>query len=383
MAVPVLLVSTATRWYGTARTPRALSKAGFDVTLLTPRKSLAETSRFVNRVAYLPDHATPLEWIHAVAATVRAVSPRQMMPCDDVSFRLLAMLALSPPPQMQPRLQQELAGLVRASLGEPAHYRTSVDKTLIYAAAERAGVRVPEYVVIASVEDTLGFADRHGYPLVVKRPYTTAGDGVRIVENEGALRDAVSILGAPNVDDLEPDASRRLVVQRYIAGGLCYQNVAAWQGRYLAGYAGDRLEAHGGPMTPGTVVRYHDAPPLREFSIQLVEAFGMTGLFTSEYMIERSTKRAYLLAINRRISPATHFGSTMNVDLCAALHAAMRGSPSPTRTGLDAGEEHVFVQFPAEWLRDPRSRWLREHPVDMPWDDPELLDAMLALRREQ
>src|SRR4051794_36905126 len=35
-AIPVLLVSTATRWYGTARTPRALAKAGFEVTLLTP-----------------------------------------------------------------------------------------------------------------------------------------------------------------------------------------------------------------------------------------------------------------------------------------------------------------------------------------------------------
>jgi len=383
MAVPVLLVSTATRWYGTARTPRALSKAGFDVTLLTPRKSLAETSRFVNRVAYLPDHVTPLEWIHAVAATVRAVSPRQMMPCDDVSFRLLAMLAQSPPPQMQPRLQQELAGLVRASLGEPAHYRTSVDKTLIYAAAERAGVRVPEHVVIATVEDSLGFADRHGYPLVVKRPYTTAGDGVRIVENEGALRDAVSILGAPNVDDLEPDASRRLVVQRYIAGGLCYQNVAAWQGRYLAGYAGDRLEAHGGPMTPGTVVRYHDAPPLREFSIQLVEAFGMTGLFTSEYIIEKETGLPYLIEINRRISPGTHFGAVMNVDLCAALHAAMHDGISPSRSRLDEGEERIFVQFPAEWLRNPQSPWLRRHPVDVPWDDPELLDAMLALRNER
>src|SRR5689334_23180989 len=383
MAVPVLLVSTATRWYGTARTPRALSKAGFDVTLLTPRNSLAETSRFVNRVAYLPDHATPLEWIHAVAATVRAVSPRQMMPCDDVSFRLLAMLALSPPPQMQPRLQQELAGLVRASLGEPAHYRTSVDKTLIYAAAERAGVRVPEYVVIASVEDTLGFADRHGYPLVVKRPYTTAGDGVRIVENEAALRDAVSTLGAPNVDDLEPDASRRLVVQRHIAGSLCYQNVAAWEGRYLAGYAGDRLEAHGGPMTPGTVVRYHDSPPLREFSIQLVEAFGMTGLFTSEYIIEKATGLPYLIEINRRISPGTHFGAVMNVDLCAALHAAMHDGASPSRTRLDEGEERIFVQFPAEWLRNPQSPWLRRHPVDVPWDDPELLDAMLALRNER
>ena len=383
MAVPVLLVSTATRWYGTARTPRALSKAGFDVTLLTPQKSLAETSRFVSRVAYLPDHATPLEWIHAVAATVRAVSPRQMMPCDDVSFRLLAMLALSPPPQMQPRLQAELADLVRRSLGDAEYYRASVDKTLIYAAAARAGVRVPDHVVIASVDDALGFADRHGYPLVVKRPYTTAGDGVRIVDNEAALRDAVSILAAPNVDDLEPDASRRLVVQRYIAGSICYQNVAAWQGRYLAGYAGDRLEAHGGPMTPGTVVRYRDSPPLREFSIKLVEAFGMTGLFTSEYIIEKATGLPYLIEINRRISPGTHFGAVMNVDLCAALYAAMHDGISPSRSRLDTGEERIFVQFPAEWLRNPQSAWLRRHPVDVPWDDPELLDAMLALRNER
>jgi len=237
--------------------------------------------------------------------------------------------------------------------------------------------------VIATVEDTLGFADRHGYPLVVKRPYSTAGDGVRIVENEAALRDAVSTLGAPNVDDLEPDASRRLVVQRHIAGSLCYQNVAAWEGRYLAGYAGDRLEAHGGPMTPGTVVRYHDSPPLREFSIQLVEAFGMTGLFTSEYIIEKETGLPYLIEINRRISPGTHFGAVMNVDLCAALHAAMHDGVSPSRTRLDEGEERIFVQFPAEWLRNPQSPWLRRHPVDVPWDDPELLDAMLALRNER
>ena len=49
-AVPILLVSTATRWYGTARTPRALAKAGFEVTLLAPRNSLAESSRFVARM---------------------------------------------------------------------------------------------------------------------------------------------------------------------------------------------------------------------------------------------------------------------------------------------------------------------------------------------
>jgi hypothetical protein len=68
--------------------------------------------------------------------------------------------------------------------------------------------------------------------------------------------------------------------------------------------------------------------------------------------------------------------------MAAALHAALHDPPSPTGAGLDAGEERIFVQFPGEWLRDPASPWLRKYPVDMPWDDPELLEAMLALRNE-
>ena len=190
------------------------------------------------------------------------------------------------------------------------------------------------------------------------------------------------MLTAPKLDDLEPDASRRMLIQKHIEGHICYQNVAAWQGRMLAGYAGDRLQSHGGPMAPGTVVRYHEAPELRDFSERLVRAFGITGLFTSEYVIDQATGLPYLLEINRRISPGTHYGAVMNVDLCAALHAAMHDVPMATRGALDAGEERVFVQFPAEWLRDPASRWLRQYPADIPWDDPELLEAMLALRRE-
>ena len=380
-AARVLLVSTATRAYGTARIPRALAKAGFEVTLLTPRNALAEASRFVTRVAYLADRTTPLAWIHAVAATVRAVSPAQIMPCDDMSFRLLAMLAVSPPPQMQPALQAELAALVRASLGDPLFYRASVDKTLLPAAAARVDVVVPASSVVDSKETAIDFAAAHGYPVVVKRPFTTAGEGVRIVTNASELAAAIGDLATPKLDDLEPDASRRVLVQKHIDGHICYENVAAWQGRTLAGYGGDALQTHGNVMAPGTVIRFRHAPELLAFSERLVQAFGMNGLFTSEYVIERTTGQPYLIEIHRRISPSTHFGSVMNVDLCAALRAAMHGQPLPTRAGLDPNEEHIFVPFPAEWLRDARSRWLRDHPVDVPWDDPELLEAMLALRR--
>ena len=53
-----------------------LAVAGFDVSLLAPKDSLAEKSRFVARVAHLHDDTTPMQWVHAFAATVQATSPR-------------------------------------------------------------------------------------------------------------------------------------------------------------------------------------------------------------------------------------------------------------------------------------------------------------------
>jgi len=300
--------------------PRSLAKAGFEVTLLTPRNSLAERSRFVSRVAYLADETTPLQWIHAFAATVKAISPALVMPCDDISFRLLAMLVLSPPPQLQPLLQETLARLIRTSLGDPAHYRTTVDKTRLSSAAAQAGGRVPPHAVIAGPDDASAFASAHGYPVVIKRPFMASGVGVRIVADADELPGAVATLAAPMPDDLEPDASRRLLIQKHIDGHICHQHVAVWQGRMLAGYASDRLRADGGSRAPGTVVRYRNADELREFSERLVGAFGMTGLFAGEYLIERETGLPYLAEI-RRIGAATHYGTVMNVDLCAALHA--------------------------------------------------------------
>jgi hypothetical protein len=98
--------------------------------------------------------------------------------------------------------------------------------------------------------------------------------------------------------------------------------------------------------------------------------------------VHEHTGEPYLLEINRRITPGTHRGSGIGLDLCAALHAAMRGTASPSRTDLDEGEEAIIAHFPQEWLRDPESPYLRAYPVDVPWDEPELIEAMLALRNE-
>jgi hypothetical protein len=60
-----LLVATATRWFGAARSPRALSRAGFDVSVLVPRGALAAASGYLTGIGYVPDNASALEWFDA------------------------------------------------------------------------------------------------------------------------------------------------------------------------------------------------------------------------------------------------------------------------------------------------------------------------------
>ena len=72
MITPTLLVATATQWFGTARIPRSLTRAGFEVSLLAPRDTLAEKSRFIARTRHLPDNATLRQWVDTFAESVKA-----------------------------------------------------------------------------------------------------------------------------------------------------------------------------------------------------------------------------------------------------------------------------------------------------------------------
>jgi hypothetical protein len=380
MSIPVLLVSTATRWYGTARIPRALSLAGFDVALLTPRNSLAEKSGYVGRIAFLEDRSTPMAWMVAFSAMVSAVSPRIVIPCDDMAFRLLGMLATDPPQNLRPDAHLGLAALIRDSLGEPALFDASVNKTRLPAAIEPLGVRMPPWVLAETPAEGRDFAARHGYPIVVKRNYSFAGNGVAICRDQAAVERAFVELRRP--DGIAPTTVGPLLLQAHIDGPTAYYPMATWRGELLAGWCAERLVGNPEPKGPATVVRNFRSDEIRGFATAVARAFAMSGLSSLECTLERDTGKAYLIEINRRVTPGMHCSTTLNVDFCGALRAAMQGEPLPSRRDLDPGEEISLCRFPGEWLRDPQSKWLRNLPVDVPWEEPDLVAALLALRHE-
>src|SRR5204863_8660165 len=105
------------------------------------------------------------------------------------------------------------------------------------------------------------------------------------------------------------------------------------------------------------------------YSAQLIEAFGITGFAGIEYIMADDGE-PLLLEINRRVTPGAAGGAIVGIDLCAALHATLSGAPSDVPRDLAPGDERIVARFPQEWLRDPSSEWLRDFPVDAPWDEP-------------
>jgi predicted ATP-grasp superfamily ATP-dependent carboligase len=378
----VLMVSTASRWLGTARMPRSLARAGFEVALLAPRGSLALHSRFVSRSSVLPDEATPMQWLVALIAMINDVAPRIVVPCDEVAIRLLFEIVRNPPRDLQGERGMLVKRLVQQSLGDPEFYETSIDKTLLPPAAQALGVAVPRYEVVDSVDNAAHATADLGFPVVLKRRYGFASQGVAIVRRPDELPVAAQRLLQPMQLDLGVQRSPVLLVQAFVDGPMLSQTMVAWQGNPLAGFARERAVIFTPDKGASAVVRVRKCPEIRDPTERLCRAFGMSGFFSVQYIRPTDGSPPVLLEINRRIVTFMHTDEFGGVDLCGALYQRLAGVPQTVPVDMPDDTDRHIASFPREWLRDPESTWLQKHPSDIPWDDPGVFEAMVALRHE-
>jgi hypothetical protein len=379
MNEPLLLVSTASQWLGPARMARALAKAGCAVSLLAPRDSLAAKSRYITRQHVLPGDAIPMEWLQSLIAAVDESAAGLVVPCDEMAVRLLFALVLEPPPDLPSATHSRMETLITASLGDPAFYQTSIDKTLLPPAAEALGIRVPPYVLADGIDEAIASAATLGYPLVLKRRFGFAGEGVAIVTDPDHLVREASQLLSPDQLDLGQQHPQQLLAQAFIRGEYHSQAAATWRGSLLASFAWVRQIATLACKGQTSVLRFIHPAETGTATATLCAAFGLSGFCNTQFVVGENGD-AYLLEINRRIVTHMHMGERVGADLGIAMARQLRGLPPEPRTERAWAKEPSVAIFPRELFRDPSSRWLRDCPSDVPWDEPELIKAMMAMR---
>jgi hypothetical protein len=169
-------------------------------------------------------------------------------------------------------------------------------------------------------------------------------------------------------------------IQRFIEGRAANRAVACWQGRTLAGISALALQSQG-DTGPATVVRIVENAQMTESARRLVESLGLSGLCGFDFVIERDSGVAWLIEVNPRATPVCHLALGSAQDLPVALLNRLDGVQRAARSRVIPGAE--IALFPGEWLRDPRSPFLRDAFHDVPWSEMALVRECVATPWEE
>jgi hypothetical protein len=360
-----------------ARMPRELKRAGFDVSLLAPRDSLAAHTAFADRIGHFPEGVTLHQWVQALIGAMNAATPALILPGDEVTLRTLMRLVLEPPHGLLPQTREHIGSAMRGSLGDAATWIDSIDKSRLFDVARRAGVAVAEGGVADSGDAAVAIAQSLGYPVIVRPSIGSGGQGTARCDSDAGVRSALH--AAQRMDSSMPGVSVRYVVQRFVDGRIVNRASVAWNGDEITGITRGRLQTHSGPFGPASVVEFVGAPAVRDAMRRLCRVLNLHGLVGGQFMLDPRTGSPLLIEMHRRMLPATHSGAMVGVDLARALAGALAGRDWDGPTDLPEGPGPRLALIPQELCRDPDSPWLRTLPADAPWDDPRLFAAMLRL----
>jgi ATP-grasp domain len=114
---------------------------------------------------------------------------------------------------------------------------------------------------------------------------------------------------------------------------------------------------------------------------RVVAALGLSGMIGFDFMIEAASGDAYLIEMNPRNTPICAVRLGPGRDLAEALVARL--ALRPVRERPPRTERDIVVFFPDTWREDPANHFLHSGYHDVPWEQPELVRALMQPERRE
>lgn len=326
--------------------------------------------------------------IDSLGKAIEATEPDLIVPCDDrVVEHLHELYARS----KTSRPSEKICSAIERSLGEPARYSFTVNRSKLLHLAGQIGIRVPETRAIRAPDELRGWLKEHGLPAVLKLDGTWGGSGVRIVhswqEAEEAFHDLTrsltlsSFLNHVSFHDFYPlftsisNRDRDVTVQAYLEGSPANAMFACWEGKILDALSVEALYSQE-KLGASTVVRTISNFKMEQAGRLLAEQLHMTGFFGLDFILDPVSKTPWLIELNPRATQIGHLEPTGGKSLVRTLCHQLTGSQAPRSEPI--GEETIAF-FPQFLQCDPETPVLAQANIryDVPWQDPRLTRELM------
>lgn len=370
-----LLVSCAMYRHGTARMPAALKAAGFRVFAICPQNSLLEFSDSIDGRHCFPAGFGPDDLTVITARAAAQLRADIVIACEERAVRVLSsanrLLEQVPVDSADARCLRMVGAWYAGQCWE------TVRSQCVQQAAA-AGIRTPRQIVVAPGETSVADLAGLGTPLLLKWDYSSAGCGVRLAR---CPREALELVAQAATGRRENGSAMptdgKIAAQEFIRGPAASVSFSALHGRMLEGFAYTTLHHQPEPFGPASVIEVGDHPALIDIARRVVEMTGYSGFGGIDTILPEDGSPPVFLEFNARPTQTSHLGSLVGADLCRAMACALEGRPYDCNVGRSVAMP--IALFPAEWVRDPNSRYLKSAHHDVPWNERRMTAAILSI----
>jgi glutathione synthase/RimK-type ligase-like ATP-grasp enzyme len=248
-----------------------------------------------------------------------------------------------------------------------------VSKSSFMAVASQAGIPVPQWRTAQSAAAATAAAEEIGYPVVLKKAKSSAGEGVVRAGCSAHVVDAFARLASP-----EP-----VLVQQFLPYQAGVTEALFDHGRPTCWVSSYMLNCWPNNFSPSSARQVMDHPQVERILRTIGQTTGLHGFGGFDFLHDATTDDFRVIELHARTTPGVHLGRFGGVYFPAAVRALLAGRrhlqrPMPINNGpiislfpqdlervVESGDWHSLCRTPFT-----ASAWR-----DIPWSDPALLLA--------
>ncbi|MFJ7992535.1 carbamoyl phosphate synthase large subunit [Peribacillus frigoritolerans] len=219
------------------------------------------------------------------------------------------------------------------------------------------GEPVPDSTIVHTLEEALAFADKIGFPIIVRPAYTLGGTGGGIADSLEAFKELVR-------GGLQESPITQCLIERSIAGfkEVEYEVMRDGNNTCITICNMENIDPvgiHTGDsvvVAPSQTLSDDEFQMLRAASIKIISALGIIGGCNIQFALDPNSKQYYLIEVNPRVSRSSALASkatgypiariaaklAVGYDLSELINPVTKSTYSSFEPALD----YVAVKFP-------------------------------------